>query len=273
MPTVAMPPDHVVIVVEENQDYLKIIGSPDAPFINILATQGALFTNYRGVARPSQPNYFTMFSGSTHGVKDNNAHFFKAPTLAAQLTAGGYSFGGYAETRSPRKHNPWESFADAKAYGRDFKQFPSDFSKLPKVSFVSPNLMHDLHDGTIRQGDQWLKDNLAAYAEWAKTHNSLLIVTFDEDGHGEDNRVPPIIVGDGVAPLATGQAVNHYSLLHTLESLYGLPALDQAATASVMEFGRTTPPVKLPINLRMSGPTEAVARPLSRVHGTELERP
>jgi phosphatidylinositol-3-phosphatase len=258
MPTVAMPPDHVVIVVEENQDYSKIIGSPDAPFINILATQGALFTNYHGVARPSQPNYFAMFSGSTHGVRDNNAHSFTAPTLAGQLTAAGYSFGGYAETGSPRKHNPWESFADAKAFGRDFKQFPSDFSKLPTVSFVSPNQQNDMHDGTIRQGDQWLKDNLAAYAEWAKTHNSLLIVTFDEDGQGGDNRVPTVIVGDGVAPLATGQAVNHYSLLHTFESLYELPALDQAATAPMMGFGRATSPVKLPINPRMSGPTEAV---------------
>jgi arylsulfatase A-like enzyme len=257
VPTVPMPPDHVVIVVEENQGYSKIIGSPDAPFINMLADQGALFTNYYGVARPSQPNYFAMLSGSTQNVTDNHNHFFKAPTLAGQLTAAGYSFGGYAETGSPRKHNPWESFADAKAFGYNFKQFPSDFSKLPTVSFVSPNLRHDMHDGSIRQGDQWLKDNLGAYADWAKTHNSLLIVTFDEDGHDEDNRVPTIIVGDGVAPLKTGQAVNHYSLLHTLESLYGLPGLGKAADAPVMDFSRTAPPVKLPINPRMSSPTEA----------------
>jgi phosphatidylinositol-3-phosphatase len=34
----------------------------------------------------------------------------------------------------------------------------------------------------VRQGDQWLKDQLGAYADWAKTHNSPLVVTFDEDG-------------------------------------------------------------------------------------------
>jgi hypothetical protein len=64
--------------------------------------------------------------------------------------------------------------------------------------------------------------------------------------------VATIVTGDDVTPLTTGQAVNHYSLLHTLESLNGLPALDQAATAPVMEFGRTAPPVKLPINPRLS---------------------
>jgi acid phosphatase len=40
---------------------------------------------------------------------------------------------------------------------------------------------HKLHDGTIKQGDDWLKNNINAYAQWAKTNNSLLIVTWDED--------------------------------------------------------------------------------------------
>ena len=31
----------------------------------------------------------------------------------------------------------------------------------------------------ITNGDTWLHDNLDAYAQWAKTHNSLLNVTAD----------------------------------------------------------------------------------------------
>jgi hypothetical protein len=242
MANAALAPDHIVVVVEENHDYSDIVNNPQAQFINQLASEGALFTNYHGVARPSQPNYFAMFSGSTHGVTDNANHSFSAPTLAGQLDTAGYSFTGYAETGSPRKHNPWESFVDSKDLGKSFDSFPSDFTKLPTVSFVSPNQLNDMHDGSIARGDQWLEDHLGAYATWAKTHNSLLVVTFDEDGHGENQRVSTIVTGDGITPLKTGQAVNHYSLLHTVESLYGLPALGEAAKAPVMDFGLGTPP-------------------------------
>ena len=44
-----------------------------------------------------------------------------------------------------------------------------------------PNLDHDLHDGTLAQADQWLRDHLAGYAAWAGAHNSLLVITNDED--------------------------------------------------------------------------------------------
>ncbi|RPH78538.1 MAG: acid phosphatase, partial [Nitrospiraceae bacterium] len=50
-------PDHIVIVIEENHSYSQIIDSPDAPYINKLAAQGAVFTQSFGVTYPSQPNY------------------------------------------------------------------------------------------------------------------------------------------------------------------------------------------------------------------------
>jgi acid phosphatase len=58
----------VVVVIEENRGYDDIIGSANAPYINSLVAGGALFTDSHGVARPSQPNYFALFSGSTQGV-------------------------------------------------------------------------------------------------------------------------------------------------------------------------------------------------------------
>ncbi|MEQ1533715.1 MAG: hypothetical protein ABL906_09155 [Sideroxydans sp.] len=61
---IALPrPDHIVIVVEENRGYSKIIGNPDAPYINALAQRGVLFTNSYGVTHPSQPN---KQSGTDH---------------------------------------------------------------------------------------------------------------------------------------------------------------------------------------------------------------
>ena len=53
---------------------------------------------------------------------------------------------------------------------------PTDFSKLPTVSFVVPNLCHDMHDCSVKDGDHWLAQNIDPYARWARTHNSLLIL-------------------------------------------------------------------------------------------------
>src|SRR6266446_4669534 len=62
--------DHVVIVVEENHASGEILGNTQAPYINGLATTGALFTNSFAVDHPSQPNYLALFSGSTQGSTD-----------------------------------------------------------------------------------------------------------------------------------------------------------------------------------------------------------
>ena len=66
-------PAHVVVVVEENHSYDEVIGNSGAPYINSLATQGALFTNSYAIEHPSQPNYLDLFSGSNQGVTDDNA--------------------------------------------------------------------------------------------------------------------------------------------------------------------------------------------------------
>jgi phosphatidylinositol-3-phosphatase len=225
-------PDHVVVVICENHSFDEIVDPKRAPFIFSLATDGALFTHSFAVAHPSQSNYFALFSGSTHGVRDNEDHMLKAPNLASALIATHKSFIGYVETGSPRKHNPWESFTDTQAIERNLNEFPSDFSRLPTVSFVIPNLADDMHDGSVPDGDEWLKTHLGAYAEWAKTHNSLLIVTFDEDDNGAENHIPTVIYGSGVRPGRYGERITHYSVLSTLLAMYNLPLFATAATTS-----------------------------------------
>src|SRR5205814_474192 len=110
--------------------------------------------------------------------------------------------------------------------------FPSDFSTLPTVSFVIPNLDHDMHNGTIQQGDQWLQANLDAYAQWAKTHNSLLVVTWDEDDGSAANPVATVIVGQDVKPGQYGERIDHFSVLRTIEDMYGLAYAGQSAGAN-----------------------------------------
>ena len=220
------------MVVLENRSFDKIIDSHRAPFIRHLATDGALFVNAFAVSHPSQPNYFALFSGSTQGVSDNEDHTFNEPTLAGALNSAGKSFAGYVEAGSPRKHNPWESFVNARATERTFSEFPRDFTRLPTISFVIPNLDHDMHDGSVRGGDTWLKLNLGGYAEWAKMSNSLLIVTFDEEYDSAKNRIPTIIYGAHVRPGEYAEYISHYSVLSTLLALYGLTPFAKAATTS-----------------------------------------
>jgi len=222
-------PDHVVVVVLENHGFAEIMEGDKAPFIRGLAASGALLTRSYALAHPSEPNYLALFSGSTQGVGDDADYSFTARSLAGALSGVKRDFLGYAETGSPRHHNPWESFADAAGVGRDFKEFPADFRRLPAVSFVVPNLENDMHDGTIETSDAWLRRWIGPYADWARANNSLLILTFDEDDERGDNRIPTIFVGQMVSPGRYDERIDHYRVLRTIEAMYGLPPLARSA--------------------------------------------
>jgi phosphoesterase family protein len=229
------PYDHIVVVVEENHSYDEIIGSSQAPYINSLARSGALLSSYRAVAHPSEPNYFALYAGSTFGVIDDGTHQEPGPTLGSILAANGRRFVGYVESGSPARHNPWESFPEGFSVEQNVLAFPSDFSGLPTVSFVVPNLADDMHDGSIGQGDAWLQSHIDAYAHWAVAHNSLLIITFDEDDSSQANRVPTMLLGAHIATGVNATPGNHYDLLHTILQAFGLPAPNSAANASGLD--------------------------------------
>ena len=119
-------------------------------------------------------------------------------------------------------------FADVPAeLNKPFSQFPSDFNQLPTVSFVIPNLQHDMHSASIRKADHWLESNIKDYAKWATAHNSLLIVTWDEGS--QLNHIPTIFFGAGVRRGAVDLPANHFRLLRTIEGMYDLPLLGKAA--------------------------------------------
>jgi hypothetical protein len=212
--------DHIVVVIMENHSFDQIFkAGSGAVYLGKLAKGGAVFTQSFGVTHPSQPNYLALFSGSAQGICDDRKHDFAAPNLATQLAANGKTFAGYVEAGSPRKHNPWESFTNAKGFGKPLANFPADFAKLPSVSFVIPNLRNDMHDGTIKQADTWLKDHLGHYANWAKNHDSLLIVTFDEDDRRSKNRIVTIFYGSKIRVGQYSQRIDHYAVLRTIEDI------------------------------------------------------
>lgn len=240
------PPDHIVIVMEENHSFAEIIGSSSAPFINSLAQQGALFTQSFAVEHPSQPNYLDLFSGMNQGVTDDSCpHTFSTENLASELAAAGLSFTGFSEDLPSagstvctsgayaRKHSPWINFTNVPTTeNQPFTAFPTDFTNLPTVSFVIPNLNDDMHDGTIAQGDTFLQQNLSSYIQFAQTHNGLLIVTWDEDDNSASNQVATIFVGPMVKQGQFSETINHFNVLRTLEDMYGLTHAGSAASAT-----------------------------------------
>ncbi|MBU0962266.1 MAG: alkaline phosphatase family protein [Proteobacteria bacterium] len=282
--------DHIIIVVEENKDYEEIIGHANAPYINnLLKKEGANFTQIYGEEHYSQGNYFWMFSGDNQTIgftdhvpseKNHPKYPFTTANLGEQLINKGLSFKGYAESLPEigftgekgsgglyaRKHVPWISFANvpngttvATSSNLRFADFPSDPSQyhtLPTVAFVIPNLDNDMHNGPITKsvaaGDQWLQKHIDPYYQWAKDHNSLLILTFDENddkrgyrgltnplvdpqsciGEGRDeeycvdmqNRIVTIFAGAHIkaGDYPEGEGITHVNILRTLEAMYGL---------------------------------------------------
>ncbi|MEO6907771.1 MAG: alkaline phosphatase family protein, partial [Abditibacteriaceae bacterium] len=244
-------PDHVVVVIMENHSYSNIIGSSAAPYINSLAhnNHGANFSHSHALTHPSQPNYIMLFSGSSQGVKNDGLPRdapFSTENLGAELIAHGKTFGAYSEDLPApgylgasyhyyaRKHDPWVNWIGAKSFSipsgvhKPFTSFPTKYNRLPTVSFVIPNLNDDMHNGhnpaTIIRGDNWLKNHLGSYVTWAKTHSSLLIVTWDEDDDSRGNQIPTIFVGQMVKGGTYNETINHYSVLRTILGMYRLPS-------------------------------------------------
>src|SRR5436190_6810460 len=264
-------PDHVVIVIEENHDYSQINASASAPYINSLKTQGAWFTSSHAIEHPSQPNYLDLYSGSNQGVIDDTVPPPGSPyttaNLGAALKAKSLTFGGYSETMPSvgftggssgaapntyqRKHNPWVDWQGSgtnqipSSWNMPFVGFfPTDFTTLPTVSIVVPNQNDDMHDGTITNADNWVKNNLDAYVQWAKTHNSLFILTFDENNGGGTNQIVTVLVGEMVKVGSYAETINHFTVLRTIEDMYGLSHSGAAGTVSpILDCWNTSSPV------------------------------
>jgi len=242
---------HVVVLIEENYDGPAVVGGSAAPYLKGLAAQGEYWPSYHGVSHPSEPNYMALFTGATQGANGSDACISPAApsiigeAIAAGVTAGGYIEGLTSGANYACRHDPFSQLADARAHEADFSGFPAAFATLPRLSFVVPNTVDDMHDNGIAPGDSWAQSHIDAYAQWAKANNSLLFVISDEnDGDanyssnqpGENgNTALALAVGAGVVPgTVNPTSFDHYSMLRTLEDIFGLGHLGASAAAADM---------------------------------------
>jgi phosphatidylinositol-3-phosphatase len=252
--------DHIFVVIMENHGYDEIIGSPDAPYLNQIANGYGVATNYVSVAHPSLPNYLALTSGDTFGITTDCTDCFQlAPNLVVdRVAASGRSWRAYMESMpSPgyvgdaypymQKHDPFVYYDDVRtdpaqlAKVVPYDQLSADLATAqttPAFGWITPNMVNDMHDGTVAQGDSWLSTEipkLLAAPAWTE-QQSLLVITWDEDDNAPGNQVATLVIAHQVAAgFRSAVAYNHYSLLRTIEVAWGLaPLTANDAQAAVM---------------------------------------
>ena len=185
---------HVVLVLEENSSYSQVIGNSAMPYLNSLATQYGLATQYYADFHPSICNYFMLTVGQFITCDDAFTGVVSDDNIVHELLAAGKTWKGYAESRGDptlydRGHDPLSYLADVvnsptqKQNLVSFSQFSSDLANnsLPNFSFITPNLMDDAHSAPLQVADSWLKTNIAPLlANSQFQQDGLLIITFDE---------------------------------------------------------------------------------------------
>ena len=253
--------------MEENKGYSSTLGACSAdPYLCSLAATYASANNWWGVTHPSEPNYVAYGSGATQGCLTDSSCAAGSKTvtdLGGQLTAQGIPWvawmesmpsgcftgatsGGYA-----LKHNPFGFFKDNYTGACRILPYPGVTSALsvlngpnaPDFVWITPNLIDDMHDGTVQQGDAWLKANVAPIlaSSWFTNYRSTAIITMDEGdgttnagsccgGSGAGGHIPMVVISNnskGKGSLAATGDV--YGTLRSIEEAFGLGLLGAAS--------------------------------------------
>ena len=135
------------------------------------------------------------------------------------------------------RHNPETYYTNL---GQDCSRYDVPFGARPdlhaRFTFVTPNLINDMHDGSIGDGDRFLQTYVPALMATPqyRSGNTVIFITWDENDGASGNQVPCIVISPFTHGVRDGTRYTHYSLLRTTEVLLGLPLLGNARSASSM---------------------------------------
>jgi Fibronectin type III domain len=250
---------HVVVIMEENASYGSVIGNVNAPYLNAVAQECALATDYHEDAGVSQPNYMAATGGFATGVGvfDHTASIFsQVPSWLELEESMGANCGG-SGTFYKTGHDPaywYTPLASAcKTYDVSMKAADSGAtgipSQLPAYTWITPNLCHDHHwltgcpeadtaPAILKAMGVWLSGTVEQITSTAdyQMGRTLILVTFDEGT--TDTRVATIAMSAAVQPVRDGAPYDHYALLRATENSLGISTfLGNAATAGDMRAG------------------------------------
>jgi phosphatidylinositol-3-phosphatase len=199
-----------------------------------------------------------LWSGSTQGVTDDGIYNLPGNNLVDELEAKGKSWQVFAQnvplncytgaTASggedgsgtyARKHEPAVSFTDTSGNAARCAKI-TDFSHFDPAAadyeLIVPNLCNDMHDCSVAVGDSFLKGFIPTIlnsAAWQQ--GGVLFLTWDEGSTSTNGggKVATVVIAPTVpAGYTSSTAHNHYSLLHTIETAWGLGCLNNSCTAN-----------------------------------------
>jgi len=261
---------HVFLIVEENHSFSNVVGNRrEMPYLNHLIRTYAVATQYFANTHPSLPDYLWLTTGGTDGIARDvcgDGFTVTADNIVRELAGAGVSWKAYEDglpsVGDPgcgsgeyvEKHDPFAYFSDVQNNSLQldkivpFTEFATDLADgtLPRFSFITPNLLHDAHDGTLSQADVWLKNNFQRLLKsemFESGGSGLLIIVFDEgtdDSHG-GGQIPWIAIGPKVK--RRYQSVTffqHQSTLRLILKGLGVSTLPGAAASApdMTEFFR-----------------------------------
>ncbi|MGA9858100.1 MAG: alkaline phosphatase family protein, partial [Solirubrobacteraceae bacterium] len=140
------------------------------------------------------------------------------------------------------RHNPEAYYTNL---GQECTRYDVPLGAKPDLSarftFVTPNLINDMHDGSVGDGDRFLQRFVPALMATPqyRAGSTVIFLTWDENDGASGNRVPCIVISPFTHGVRDGTRYSHSSLLRTTETLLGLPLLSSARSAKSMigKFG------------------------------------
>jgi len=250
----------VFTIVMENKSRHEILGPRGPAFINQLARTGASAGAYHDpFVHPSEANYLWMVAGQNFGVLDDedpSAHHLDSTShIADQIERAGLTWKSYQESmgtpcgltshgRYAAKHDPFVYFNDVNGWDGsafhpsprctdhvvDYSQLDADLAHhaLPDYVFITPNLDHDMHDGSIAAGDAWLAREVPKLlASDAFQRGGVLFLLWDEGGGTPAHDDPPFLAisPHARAGFVSGARYDTSSYVKTVQAVLGIDAL------------------------------------------------
>jgi hypothetical protein len=247
----------ILVIMEENHSLQQIFPG-GMLYLWSLAQRYAYATDWSDVAHPSLPNYLAIFAGSAFNDPQDCAPApgcsYPGPSVFGQALARGESAKAYEESMPEPcdagfageydvNHNPWAYFPSEAASCRA-NDVPAGTpaggaladvvrgGALPDVGLITPNLLHDGHDGTLAQADAWLRGwvpVLMSGPDW-RSGRLAIVVVFDEGETTE--QVPFVLMAPGLSGVKISESANQYALTRLIDAVIGVPPLRQAGSAT-----------------------------------------
>jgi phosphatidylinositol-3-phosphatase len=264
--------DHVFLVVLENHAFNQVIGSPFMPYLNSLAAQHSLATNYFANTHPSIGNYFMLTTGNIETNNDTFTGTVSSDSIPRAFAAAGKTWKAYMESLPSvgytggdvypyfKHHNPFAYMTDVLGSSAEtanlvpFTQLASDMSvgALPNFAFIAPNGEDDAHDcptggsvcldsDKLTAADNWLKNNIDPLIKSPALANSVFIIVFDEsldvDVVNGGGKIAWVMAGSRVkSAFKSTTTYQHQSTLRLILDLLGVADHPgNSATAPTMQ--------------------------------------